>query len=152
MHQTGLFGGETGGNMQETAPFMYVITIGGIMKKLLFSIILAVAMATGCASAPQNPAQAVYVAHGTYTVALTAAVNYKRLPACGKPTSPPLCSKPEVVAQLQKADDVAFTALQAAQRIIRAPDASATTIQTALFNANQAIAAFEAIAKTLGVK
>jgi len=121
------------------------------MKKLLFSIILAVATLTGCAAAPQNAAQAVYVAHGTYTGALTAAVAYKRLPACGKPTSPPLCSKPEVVGQLQKADDVAFTALQVAQRIVRSPDSGPGAIQTAIFNANQAVQAFASIAKTLGV-
>lgn len=126
------------------------------MKKLLTSTILAIAMAigafaAGCATAPQNPAQAVYAAHGTYTVALTAAVKYKQLPPCGAPTSPALCSKREVVAQLQKADDVAFTALQAAQRIIRSADSGPGTIQTAIFNANQAVQAFASIAKTLGV-
>lgn len=125
------------------------------MKKLLTTILaMAIALgafAAGCATAPQNAAQAVYAAHGTYTVALTAAVNYKRLPPCNKPPAPALCSKPEVVKQLQQADDVAFTALQAAQRIVRAPDSSAGTIQTAIFNANQAISAFAAIAKTLGV-
>ena len=125
------------------------------MRKLLSSLILASAMLLvgftgGCATTPQNPAQAVYAAHGTYTVALTAAVKYKQLPACDKPTSPLLCSKPEVVAQLQKADDVAFTALQTAQNIIRNPNAGQGAIQTALFNANQAVAAYLAIAKTLG--
>jgi len=126
------------------------------MKKLLYIIILAIdifigAFLAGCATAPQNAAQAVYAAHGTYTVALTAAVNYKRLPPCGTPTSPALCSKREVVAQLQRADDVAFTALQAAQRIIRSSDSGPSTIETALFNANQAVQAFASIAKTLGV-
>jgi hypothetical protein len=62
------------------------------MKKLLCSTILACAVllqaSGGCATAPQNAAQAVYAAHGTYTVALTAAVKYKQLPPCGTPTSP----------------------------------------------------------------
>ncbi len=126
------------------------------MKKLMSSLILASAFLLagftgGCATTPQNPAQAVYAAHGTYTVALTAAVKYKQLPPCGTPTSTPLCSKREVVAQLQKADDVAFTALQAAQRIVRSADSGPSTIQTAIFNANQAVQAFASIAQTLGV-
>lgn len=122
------------------------------MKRLLTAAILAVAMLAGCATTPQNPQQAVYAAHGTYTVALTAAVKYKQLPACTAPTAPALCSKPAVVAQLQKADDVAFTALSAAQRVVRSSSEGAGTIQTAIFNANQAVGAFAAIAKTLGVQ
>jgi hypothetical protein len=126
------------------------------MKKLLTTTILAMALAigafaAGCATTPQNAAQAVYAAHGTYATALTVAINYKRLPPCNKPPAPALCSKPEVVKQLQQADDVAFTALSTAQRIVRAPDSSATTVQTAIFNANQAISAFAAIAKKLGM-
>ena len=122
------------------------------MKRLALALLLALNIATGCASAPpQNPAQAVYAAHGTYTVALTAAVKYKQLPRCGPATVMPLCSKAEVVADLQKADDVAYAALSAAQAIVRSPNAGAGAIQAALFNANQAVSAFAAIAKTLGV-
>jgi len=117
------------------------------MKRLTAAILIALA---GCTTAPQNPAQTVYAAHGTYTVALTAAVKYKGLPPCGQPASPPLCSKPEVVAQLQKADDTAFLALQAAQRMARSTEGPGT-VQAALFNAEQAVAAFAAIARTLGV-
>lgn len=93
----------------------------------------------------------MYAAHGTYTVALTAAVKYKQLPACTAPAAPPLCAKPEVVAQLQRADDVAYSALSAAQKIVRSSSEGASTIQTAIFNANQAVNAFASIAKTLGV-
>lgn len=121
------------------------------MKRLLLMATLAAAMLTGCATTPQNPQQAVYAAHGTYTVALTAAVKYKQLPPCDKPAAPPVCSKPEVVAQLQKADDVAYSALSAAQKIVRNTTESAGSVQTAIFNANQAVGAFAAIAKTLGV-
>lgn len=121
------------------------------MKRLIAGAILAIAMLAGCASTPQNPAQAVYAAHGTYTVALTAAVKYKQLPACTQPAAPLLCAKPEVVRQLQQADDVAYTALSTAQRIVRNTNEGASTIQTAVFNATQAVNAFATIAKTLGV-
>jgi len=116
------------------------------MKRLAVISLIALA---GCTTAPQNPAQTVYAAHGTYTVALTAAVKYKALPPCGRPASPPLCSKPEVVAQLQKADDTAFLALQVAQKLVRSTEGP-STVQAALFNAEQAVAAFAAIARTLG--
>lgn len=121
------------------------------MKRLIATAILAIAALAGCASTPQNPAQAVYAAHGTYTVALTAAVKYKALPACTASAAPPLCAKPEVVRQLQTADDVAYAALSTAQKVVRSQNEGATTVQTAIFNATQAVNAFAAVAKALGV-
>jgi starvation-inducible outer membrane lipoprotein len=118
------------------------------MKRLIATAILAIAALAGCASTPQNPQQAVYAAHGTYTVALTAAVKYKALPACTPAPAPLACKKPEVVAQLQKADDTAYAALSAAQKIVRAPEGGG--VVTAIFNAEQAVGAFAAIARTLG--
>lgn len=117
----------------------------------LVHILFAAALLTACATTPQNPAQAVYAAHGTYTVALTAAVKYKQLPACTLPAAPPLCAKPEVVAQLQRADDAAYTALSTAQKLVRSTTEGAGTIQGAIFNATQAVNAFAAVAKALGV-
>lgn len=122
------------------------------MKKLIAVAILAAAWLGGCATAPQNPAQAVYAAHGTYTVALTAAVKYKQLPPCAQPAAPVLCAKPEVVRQLQQADDVAYAALSAAQKMVRNHNEGAGPIQTAVFNATQAVNAFANITKTLGAK
>lgn len=117
--------------------------------KWITSIVLAVLLAA-CASTPQTPAQSVYAVQGAYATALSAAVSYKQLPACA-PTSPGLCSNPDVVLKLQKADDVAYAALTAAQNIVRTPGAGANAT-TAIAAANQAVQALVAITSTLGVK
>lgn len=122
------------------------------MKRLAIACLLTIAALIGCATTPQTPAQAVYAAQGTYTVVLTAAVNYAELPRCGQPKSPSLCSKPEVIAQLQKADDVAYTALLAAQGIVRSRKPGDTGIQPTVANAIRAVNAFAQIANQLGVK
>ena len=62
-----------------------------------------------------------------------------------------LCAKPEVVRQLQQADDVAYAALSAAQKMVRNHNEGAGPIQTAVFNATQAVNAFANITKALGV-
>ena len=119
------------------------------MRKILVAAILAMSLLAGCASTPQNPAQAVYAAHGTYTVALTAAVKYKQLPPCAPPAGPVLCAKPDVVRQLQRADDAAYVALSTAQKMVRSTSEGAGPIQQAVFNATQAVNAFAAIATAL---
>jgi len=116
------------------------------MKRLFIVALLAL---SACATAPQSPAQAVYAAHGNYAAALTVAVAYRRLPPCA-PSGPPLCSDKRIVADLQKADNVAFDALSAAQRVARAPGAGAN-VQTAINAANQAIGAFSSITASLQV-
>ena len=121
------------------------------MKRLIGALLLAAALAgTGCATAPQTPAQAVYQVQGTYAAALQIAVTYKQLPTCAQPARPALCSQPAVVTQLQKADDVAYAALTAAQNTVRTPGAGAN-LNTALVAAQQAVNAFAAITTTLQV-
>ena len=117
------------------------------MSKLLAVLLLAL---TACASPPQSPAQAVYATQGTYAVALTLAVKYKALPAC-VPTGPPLCKDAKIVADLQKADDVAYDALSAAQRVVRSPGIGAN-VQTLLVAADAAVGAFSSIANRLKVQ
>lgn len=120
------------------------------MKRIAIACLLMFAALFGCATTPQTPAQAVYAAHGTYTVALTAAVKYAELPRCGQPTSPPLCARPEAIAQLQKADDVAYTALLAAQGIVRSRKTGDAGIPPTVENAIRAVNAFAQIANQLG--
>lgn len=121
------------------------------MRRALAVLILAIATGLGCATAPQSPAQAVYQIQGNYAAALQIAVTYKQLPSCAQPVRPMLCSEKGVVAQLQKADDVAYAALTAAQNTARTPGAGAN-LQTALTAAQQATAAFAAITSRLQVK
>lgn len=116
----------------------------------LHVVVAAMALVAACTTAPQNPAQAVYAAHGTYTVALTAAVKYKQLPPCTAQPAP-VCSKPDVVKKLQDADDVAYSALSLAQNLVRTAPPGSTSLQTAIFNATQAVGTFAAAVKALGV-
>lgn len=121
------------------------------MRKVLFALLLfATLTGFGCATAPQTPAQSVYAVQGAYASALSVAVSYKQLPAC-QAGGPVLCSDVGVVKKLQKADDIAYASLTAAQNIVRTPGAGANA-QTAIAAANQAVQALVAITSTLGVK
>lgn len=123
------------------------------MKHSILSLAVAFAMA-GCAvgtGQPQSPQTAVFAVRTSYAAALTAAVAYKRLPVCGTPVVLP-CSDPKVVTQLQKADDVASTALDSAENAVRTPGFGKDIANSALTAANAALQAFLTITATLGVK
>jgi len=115
------------------------------MKTFLAALLLTLA---ACATTPQSPAQAVFLAKTDYAAALTAAVAYKRLPSC-ETAPPPLCSRPATVMQLQKADDAANALLNGAEITVRT---GGSNLDMAITAATQAVAAFTSITKTLGVK
>jgi hypothetical protein len=116
------------------------------MRKLLAVALLALTAA--CAVTPQSPQQAVFAAKQDYAVALTVAVAYRRLPACG-PAAPPVCSDKAVVTRLQKADDAAAALLDGAEATVRAGGGN---VQMAITAAQQAVAALTSVTQTLGVK
>lgn len=67
------------------------------MKQVLPALFLFALVACGGESAlsPANselPDRIVYRTQGYYNAAVAAEIAYAKLPACGKPTSPPLCS------------------------------------------------------------
>jgi ABC-type uncharacterized transport system auxiliary subunit len=119
--------------------------------KVLLSLLFA-ALLSACSSIPESPAQKVFAATSAYNAALSAAVAYKKLPACGQTASPTLCSDKGVVATVQKADNVAFEALKSAQTVVRQTGQTETSLQTAVRWATEAIAAFSRVVETLGVK
>lgn len=125
------------------------------MKLKLILAAALVATIAACASAPSGqsltPAQQVYQITSNYDAALQVAVAYANLPRCGQAASPTLCSKSEVIVQLQKANSAALPLLTAAQNTVTAPGAGANA-QTALNAAQQAVAALTAISSTLQVK
>ncbi|MCR4299332.1 MAG: hypothetical protein NUV75_11405 [Gallionella sp.] len=122
------------------------------MKAIIavLSLVLLTAF-NGCASTPTNPQQAVFSAKQSYAVALTVAVAYRRLPACGSPTATPICSKPDVVATLKKVDTASSALLDAAENTVRTQGAGANA-QTAITAATQAVAAFQTITNALVTK
>ncbi len=103
----------------------------------------------GCAT-PESPQQSVFQAKSGYAVALTAAVAYKRLPDCTRAPQP--CSDKAVVAQLQRADTVASTALDSAENAVRTPGFGQSVVSSAVTAAQAALQAFTSITATLGVK
>jgi uncharacterized protein YcfL len=119
-------------------------------RALILSIALAVA---GCASTTTSttPAQTVFAAKSAYATALTAAVAYKRLPACSS-TQPMPCSDAGVVQQLQRADNVAASALDAAESAVRTPAIGADARSKAIQTATVALQALQAITTTIGAK
>ena len=114
---------------------------------LMFAVLLS-----ACSTVPETPAAKVFAATSAYNVALSAAVTYKNLPACGQPASLTLCSDKGVVATIQKADNVAFEALKSAQTVVRQTGQTETSLQTAVRWATEAIAVFSRVVETLGVK
>lgn len=117
------------------------------MRRLFLTLALAAGLAA-CASGPGSgsttPAQTVFAAKSAYASALTAAVAYRQLPACATPARPP-CSDPAIVAQLQRADNVAAGALDAAEAAVRTPAVGATARDRAITTANSALAALSAL-------
>jgi hypothetical protein len=114
------------------------------LAALLLSAILA-----ACAVTPQSPAQTIYQLTSNYNAAATVIIAYKNLPPC--PAATALCSDPAIVAKLKQADQIAYSALVAAENTVRTPGAGANAA-TAAVAAQQAIAALAAIAATLQTK
>lgn len=123
------------------------------MKRIAV-LLLSLAL-TACATTPDTstttPAQAVFQVKSSLNAALTVAVAYRNLPACGAPTSPPLCSKPETVEKVRQAANSAAAALTAAENTVRSPGAGVNP-QTAVVAAQQALLALTAITSTLAIK
>jgi hypothetical protein len=123
------------------------------MKKLLLLFFFPLVVGfNGCSTTTPVVDQAtaergVFEAKAAYEVALTAAVAYKKLPACG--ASQPPCSTPAIVAQLQHAQPAARAALDAAQAAVTSKDFGSNIVSTAVASANAAVSAFAAITSTL---
>jgi len=107
---------------------------------------LLACLLAGCTApppAPRDAAQAVYEAEAAYAAALSVAVQYRALPACGT-DAPAVCANPAVLAQLRQADATAWAALRTAQARVQAGGNPAT----ALAAAQTAVAAFATLAAT----
>lgn len=126
--------------------------------KLLSILVLSTAL-VGCASTPgtpgattgQSPATIVFNAKTAYAAALVIGNQYKSLPVCTVPATA-LCHDPAVLSQAQKADNVAFVALNTAESAVRTPQIGATAIDRALSAASAALTAFTSITSQLKVK
>lgn len=139
-----------------------------MINRHFLSTMLAVALLAGCATGTAPPPtvdpttgvvtyttnaaaeRAVFTAKSGYSVVLATAVAYKNLRPCAVPAAQP-CSDPAVVAQLQRADNVASMALDAAEAAVRTPSVGSTARDRAIATANSALAALSALISNLGV-
>jgi hypothetical protein len=119
------------------------------MKKFLSLLPLVFLIA--CAT-PQteNPGQIVYQIQSGYAVALKTELAYSNLPDCS--TGIKLCSKKDVIRQVQKADDLAWDAIQAAQTAVRTPGFGDSGVTTTIASARALTDAFIGITNTLKIK
>ena len=110
---------------------------------------LAISLLAFCLAACQqqgpSSASSVYAAKNAYEAALIVAVNYNKLPRCGMPTSPPLCSDQAAVEAIRKANVAARTTLDAAEKTVRDPAAQADTKTAVAMAANDTVSAMQAI-------
>lgn len=119
------------------------------MRRLI--AVAALLLLAGCQSVatttfdPSGAQKGVFALKSAYAVTLTAAVTYTDRPRCGRPTSPVLCSEPSVVAQLRKADNAAFVAIDAAETAVRSLSANPTVVEAAVKGASGALDAFKAV-------
>lgn len=119
--------------------------------------ILAVALLLGACGtplppSPQTPAQAVYLAEGDFTAALSVATKYKSLPDCTAPAAPVLCSKASVVSDTQKAANTAWALLQSAQATVTDPNFKGSMTDQAVVAAQNAVGALKTIVSSLKVQ
>lgn len=119
------------------------------MKRL---IALAALLYLAACTTPESPAQAVYLAESDYAAALRIELAYSELPRCGKPSSPTLCSEVSVIRKVQKADDLAWIAIQEAQGAVRTKGFSESRIKAAAASAVGLTKAFVRITNELKVK
>lgn len=130
-----------------------------MVKLLKYPLLLGMVVLAGCSSLgigsttnTDDMAKAAYTAKSAYAIGLVAAVQYNRLPRCGKPDSPLLCSDPLVVAQMRKASDAADIATQAAEDAVRNLGKDPTIVAAAVVAATQSVKALRAITDVYGPK
>lgn len=113
------------------------------MKYTLFALLGFVLVA--CQQTGPSPSSAVYAAKNGYEAALVVAVTYNKLPRCGTPTSPPLCSDQAAVNAIRKASDATATAIDAAEKTVRDPAINADIKSAATLSATNALTALQTI-------
>lgn len=142
-----------------------------MIKRLVLGIALATAFAVaGCslfqtastvvatASAPvgtQTLAQAkdaVYAAKSSYGAALVAMTDYARLPRCGAPTSPPICSSQPALNAMEQSRKSVSTAINTAEAAVLSTTPDTTVFNAAVAAAQQAYSALVSILNNYGVK
>lgn len=127
------------------------------MKKIF--MLIPVLMLMACTSAPtpkpgvsELSDRVVYRTQGYYNAAVVVETAYAKLPRCGKPTSPILCSDIAVVKKLRSVDEIAWVAISEAQTAVRTPGFAENKVTTFVASATALTKAFTDIVHTLPKK
>jgi hypothetical protein len=112
---------------------------------LMFVLLLVAACVTPIA---ETPAQRVFALQSEYTALLSLAVKYKELTPCPETTNP-VCSEPEVVSKIQRADTAAWAAIQTAQDYVRDPDSKGDAFNRVFSAARALVSNFNSLAEPL---
>lgn len=99
---------------------------------------MALFLLAACTAIPKGPAQDVYAAESTYVVALKLEIKY-----CGKGSIIKICS------QVRVADDIAWVALQNAEKAARTPGFDSSKLTATIATARGLTDAFGSIANLL---
>ena len=122
------------------------------MKRIFaFWLIVSLALIAGCnvfGTKPSNPQQAAFEVKNSYELALTVAVAYDNLPACGA-AGTVLCSTAAGKAKIKQAKDIASPAVQAAENAVRDPNFSTSEANAVIASAQAAVVALTAITAAL---
>lgn len=119
--------------------------------KLIFASLLGLLLLAGCAATEgETPQQIVFGLKSDYKAVLELAVTYESLPRCPQPDTA-VCSEPEVVDLLRKADNHANTALNGAEEVVRSEAASKSTVDLAVESATKALDVFRNVVKEEGL-
>lgn len=117
------------------------------MKYLLF---LPVLFITACTQ-PETPAQTVYAIESSYAAGLRIELAYSNLPRCHL-TRIPLCSDVAVIKKVQRADNIAYSAIKQAETAVRTQGFNDSKITSAIASAKALTGAFTDITSQLRVK
>ena len=124
------------------------------MKRFLFRLLAPGLLLAALAACPsleaETPAQRVFALKAEYRAVLALAVDYESLPRCPAVTTP-VCSEPDVVELLRRADARASLALDGAEQVVRSPAASAGDLALALEAARAAVAVLRQVLIDEGV-
>lgn len=123
------------------------------MKQALSALFLFALVACSGQTVPpadaELPDRIVYRTQGYYNAAVAAETAYAKLPACGAPTSPPLCSDSSVKKKVRKIDEMAYAAIKEAQVAVRTPSFGEGKVTTFITSATSLTKAFTDITATL---
>lgn len=124
-----------------------------IRSCLALLVVPLLLLAPGCNTAEnvaKTPAQRVFAVQADYNAALNLALAYESLPRCSAAITSG-CSQPAVVTELRRADNVAYSAIKAAQDTVRTPGASNSTIELVMTGAANAVGVFRTVLRTYNI-